>query len=407
MKTTNEFDKELRRKATGTQAQLEQLAQDVIDMNYDDFTQGQSYEELAKRYTDKGKMAMDDTIGKVAARTGGIASSYATQAGQQAYGDWMTRLEDTARAMYDSERQEAMDRYALSKGVLDVNNAAEDRRLVLEDRLRKQAYEDEDRAASQKETLANDIYAAAYAGKISWPQFAERATALGLTKDEFMSVVKQAEQARADDLYDRNKYDTETTAENAQAQILTLIQGGKEIPNELITASGWNPLTIEAYKSIYANSDNEKPKVLGLNGEQVKEELESGNINSEMLSTYREKYGRHYGEYILENGGYEDLSAEQFEMIGDALVQDGKGAVADLLTEKYEEYQSDPYLNDSLWSKGKDGGWYIGQINDNATVKYGDEEVALKDLIDKYIDRGMTKKQAKEKVSAIQTRLWG
>jgi hypothetical protein len=52
---------------------------------------------------------MDDTLGRVAARTGGIASSYATTAGQQAYGGYMADLEGIARDMYESNKAEMMD----------------------------------------------------------------------------------------------------------------------------------------------------------------------------------------------------------------------------------------------------------------------------------------------------------
>lgn len=140
----------------GTKGDVNRRAYEAASMSYDDFVQGDTYEELAKRYSEKGKMAMDDTIGKVAARTGGIASSYATQAGQQAYGDWMTRLEETARAMYDSERQEAMDRYALSKGVLDMRNSEIDSQNKRSDEIRKQIQENDDRAALEAEAAQRD-----------------------------------------------------------------------------------------------------------------------------------------------------------------------------------------------------------------------------------------------------------
>jgi hypothetical protein len=52
---------------------------------------------------------MDDTLGRVAARTGGIASSYATTAGQQAYGGYMADLEGIARDMYESNKAEMTD----------------------------------------------------------------------------------------------------------------------------------------------------------------------------------------------------------------------------------------------------------------------------------------------------------
>ena len=46
-----------------------------------------------ERYTKLGRQAMDDTIAQVAARTGGMASSYAGTAGQQMYNEYMDGLD--------------------------------------------------------------------------------------------------------------------------------------------------------------------------------------------------------------------------------------------------------------------------------------------------------------------------
>lgn len=52
------------------------------------------YSYYAKEYESKGRLAMDDTVAKIAARTGGIASSYAATAGANAYAGYMERLDD-------------------------------------------------------------------------------------------------------------------------------------------------------------------------------------------------------------------------------------------------------------------------------------------------------------------------
>ncbi len=104
---------------TGVAGQTEKLAQNVINMNYTDWTKGTDYASLTKRYSQQGQKAMDNTLGMVAARTGGLASSYATAAGNQAYNDYMTKLEDAARALYDSQRAEAKDNYGIAQGMYD------------------------------------------------------------------------------------------------------------------------------------------------------------------------------------------------------------------------------------------------------------------------------------------------
>lgn len=52
------------------------------------------YSYYAKEYERKGRLAMDDTVAKIASRTGGIASSYAATAGANAYAGYMERLAD-------------------------------------------------------------------------------------------------------------------------------------------------------------------------------------------------------------------------------------------------------------------------------------------------------------------------
>lgn len=98
-------------KTETSRRKLEDLAGEIADMDYTKFTEGEDYASLAKRYSSQGQKAMDDTVGKVAARTGGLASSYATAAGNQAYNEHMGKLEDAARGLYDSQRQEKIDNF--------------------------------------------------------------------------------------------------------------------------------------------------------------------------------------------------------------------------------------------------------------------------------------------------------
>ena len=103
----------------GSKSNIEKLAEDYVNSNYESFTEGSDYASLAKRYSDQGRKAMDDTVGQVAARTGGLASSYATVAGQQAYGDWMGRLEDAARSLYDSQMAEKANKLGVAQNMYD------------------------------------------------------------------------------------------------------------------------------------------------------------------------------------------------------------------------------------------------------------------------------------------------
>jgi hypothetical protein len=91
-----------------TQQRYADIDSRIADYTYQKFVESDDYASLVKRYSKQGLRAMDDTLGRVAARTGGIASSYATTAGQQAYGGYMADLEDIARDMYERDKAEMM-----------------------------------------------------------------------------------------------------------------------------------------------------------------------------------------------------------------------------------------------------------------------------------------------------------
>lgn len=87
---------------------LNELAKQLTGMNFGDWTQGEQYRSLADRYSDSGRMGMQDVLGQIAARTGGLASSYASTAAQQQYNSYMSQLEQVARQMYDQDRSDIL-----------------------------------------------------------------------------------------------------------------------------------------------------------------------------------------------------------------------------------------------------------------------------------------------------------
>lgn len=76
---------------------------------YGQWKQGDMYAGLRKDYERQGQRAMQDTLGQMAARTGGMASSYAGSVAQQAYGNYMEQLEDAARNLYQTDRADQRD----------------------------------------------------------------------------------------------------------------------------------------------------------------------------------------------------------------------------------------------------------------------------------------------------------
>lgn len=79
-----------------------------------------AFDRYAGMYRQKGRAAMEDTLGQAAALTGGYGSSYAENAGQQAYDRYMQELlamlpafQEQAQKAYDKEGQALQDRYDL------------------------------------------------------------------------------------------------------------------------------------------------------------------------------------------------------------------------------------------------------------------------------------------------------
>ncbi len=66
---------------------------DDAEFSYDS-DEDKLYKNYERKYEEKGKKAMDDTIAKASSKTGGMASSYAVTAGNMAYNDYMQELSD-------------------------------------------------------------------------------------------------------------------------------------------------------------------------------------------------------------------------------------------------------------------------------------------------------------------------
>lgn len=98
---------------------LDQAANKLIGMNYADWTQSEQYKSLADRYGVQGKMSMQDVLGQISSRTGGLASSYATTAAQQQYNEYMSQLEEVARQMYSGDRSDLLENAKLAQSLSD------------------------------------------------------------------------------------------------------------------------------------------------------------------------------------------------------------------------------------------------------------------------------------------------
>lgn len=108
--------------------QLESLYNQV--MNRPDFTfdlNGDAlYNQYKDQYTQQGRKAMMDTMGQAAAMTGGYGNTYAQTAGQQAYQDYLTQLNNIVPDLYNmawnrftQEGDELQNQLSLTQGLED------------------------------------------------------------------------------------------------------------------------------------------------------------------------------------------------------------------------------------------------------------------------------------------------
>ena len=126
------------------QSKWQQGLSDTLDkiLNREKFTYDLGsdalYRQYKDRYVQQGRLAMEDTVGRVSALTGGYGNSYAQQAGQQAYHGYLQGLTDKIRYRdYYSNWEAEGDRlYNLYTGARDFDYNAfladRDHELALE-----------------------------------------------------------------------------------------------------------------------------------------------------------------------------------------------------------------------------------------------------------------------------------
>lgn len=346
---------------------LEDLAGEIADMNYTDFTKGEDYASLTKRYSQQGKKAMDDTIGKVAARTGGLASSYATAAGNQAYSGYMEKLEDAARAMYDDQRQEKIDNFGIYKSLYDQEYQQErdiesDTRY-LEDRTSTMT-------ADEKSSLANELYYNANA----YPTYADYKTAFPgtlLTEADFNQIKGTATGSYREDNKDKFAADEKTKLDRLWQDAEVLWSTGKTLTDDMREALGLTPAMEEAYAMYYA--PRETTPTLDIDGEDLLTQLESGNYSPGTLNTYEQKYGESYFSKVVRDKSYAEWSENDLESVVNYLASIGRKAEADALATAWNNNNYNEtigMLKDRTWTLVDDGGKnYGGGINRNAKIR--------------------------------------
>ena len=200
----------------------QKLAEMAINMDYDDWTKSGQYKSLADRYGQQGKMTMQDILGQISSRTGGLASSYATTAAQQQYNDYMAQMEEAARNAYNNERSNAIENAQLAYDYADSDY---------------QRYLDQLSQYNNDRSYAFDLLSKA----LSESHYA----------DEWQNTLDQQAWERAQ-TEGNTAYEREQAAmKNAQKQVEDWAKTGSMPNDALIEASGWDRDYVAAMVAYY------------------------------------------------------------------------------------------------------------------------------------------------------------
>lgn len=133
------------------QQQIQQLADQLLNQepfSYDPYSDP-LYNLYAQQYTSGGQSAMQNTLAQIAARTGGLASSYAGTAAQQAYNGYMSQLANKipelyqlAYGMYRDRVNDQRENIGLLQGLSDsdYNRYANERNFAYQNYLSNRDY---------------------------------------------------------------------------------------------------------------------------------------------------------------------------------------------------------------------------------------------------------------------------
>ena len=316
---------------------LNQVANELATMNYEDWTKGDQYKALAERYGNQGRMSMQDVLGQISSRTGGLASSYAATAAQQEYNQFMSQLEDVARQMYSSDRSDLLDKANMYRQL-----GQDDYDKYLDD-------------LGQWNTDRNFQYGA-YRDSVEDQRYADETA------------------------WEREKYGN-TQSENqksaAQDRIAAyLAAGGKiaDLDQDLIAVSGLTTSELSAQEKYYtqqatkkstgSSSGSSKPR---LTAAQTVEALEKGIVNDSTLAAYEYYFGQPYDD------GSENKSTKKSFV-------NGSGVTATPLD--YDTIKK----NSEAGNYGRKYGLVLGEIQ--AKFAKGADAGTLADIIDKALKNG-------------------
>lgn len=399
------------------------------------------YQQYSQQYQREGQRAMQDTLGQVSARTGGMASSYAVSAAQQANNYYASQMADKIPELYQLAYQMYLDDIDLQVQDLGLLENASDRQY---DRYRDTMDDwrkDRDFAYDQfRDDIDDERYKGEWIHQLGREQVTDSQWQQTHDRDIFESD--------RDYEYDVGLDDKTEAQKRVQDHILSMGGKASELPEDVIKAAGYTPAELAAMERAYAEDKAVQATQStgtgggggGGGGSMDYEGLFAAaskdpySASSFIANNYK-KYG--FGSTSGLYDAYEEWAANQGG--GDGTIPDyvlsevqtitNPGDLATYLDEKeqsgvitgqqadelYAKYMNNNPANNGplsnvlplsqrMWTVenngGINGGW---GIDNNAVVKDQDgNKYRLDDLIDALVGEGMSKADAKKYVKSLQ-----
>jgi hypothetical protein len=204
------------------------------------------YQTARDQYVRQGRQAMEDTLGRAAALSGGYASSYAQTQGQQAYADRLDRLAallpdyyDRARSAYDKETVALQDALGTALGLYDKDYQVWlDRQSARERAAAAEAKNDQ-----WEQTFARD--------RDQWER--EFAEDHDRWEAEFAREAEQLAAQQAASAASQAHSDRNTNRSYAYRMAMLALQQGLSVSDELLAAAGIDKAYAETIRRYYYN----------------------------------------------------------------------------------------------------------------------------------------------------------
>lgn len=312
------------------QSQIDDLTQEILNrepFQYN-YQEDPVYQQYAQSYTRAGQRAMQDVLAQVSARTGGLASSYASTASQQTYDNYMQALADKVPELYQLAYSMYQDEGNQLRANLEMLTALESGDYGRYQDLLAQYNSDRNFSYGQyRDLVGDDRYG------LEWRY--------GVGRDQIADQRYEDETTynREQDAWNRQQYEDETEYNRALERAQTLAQAGDFSGYK---ALGYSDSEIASLQNAYnralaaqtlsrsggasgrssGSSSSSKPR---LTYAQAVQAIEDGRVTDAVISAYDYYMGE--GAYEAAYGGGRDEDGPTVDM--NSVLQLGYGPVSE------------------------------------------------------------------------------